>query len=154
MKIEQIAFQRGYSVSKDGTLKNPKGKVIGSVSSGGYMATMIRVHGEKKRLFTHRLQAFQIHGKELFGDGVVTRHLNGDKTDNSLTNIAIGTQSDNMMDVCKSERLRKATHAASFVKKHDRDAIREYYNKSRSYKSTMQHFGVSSKGALHYILNA
>ena len=31
--------------------------------------------------------------------------------------------------------------------------VREYYKKEGSYKKTMEKFGITSKGTLHYMLN-
>lgn len=66
MNIEQIAFKRGYIVSEEGKLYNPKGKEIGTVNSHGYIATMIRVKGKKVNFLSHRLQAFQKYGNKLY----------------------------------------------------------------------------------------
>ena len=56
--------------------------------------------------------AFLKFGEDSMAEGVVTRHLNGDGLDNRWENIAIGTQSDNMYDRDKVERVRHAKVAA------------------------------------------
>ena len=41
----QIAYERGYRVTKDGDLLNPKGKVIGDcLDSRGYKQTSIKIN--------------------------------------------------------------------------------------------------------------
>ena len=42
MTREQIAYEKGYRVSKYGDLLNPKGGKIGCLNSAGYKNTVIR----------------------------------------------------------------------------------------------------------------
>ena len=152
MKIEQIAKERGYRVTDKGILYNPKIKMIGFFKDG-YHGTSIRIEGKSKRLQTHRLQAYQKYGNKLYNQGIVTRHKNSNSKDNSKRNILIGTHSQNMMDQPKEQRLKKALKATSFVRKYDKETVKTFYNKVKSYKKTMQEFNISSKGTLHFILN-
>lgn len=151
--IEVIAFKRGYRVTENGDLINPKGERVGYACSSGYMYTSIRIDGKKKNLAAHRLQAFQKYGVKLFENGIVTRHKNNDKLDNSWDNILIGTNHDNQMDVPIQIRIKRAMHATSFVRKYPREEVKKFYQESKSYKKTMEHFNISSKGTLHFILN-
>jgi hypothetical protein len=48
-----------------------------------------------------------------YEEGTVVRHLNGDPGSNAWDNIAIGTMSDNMFDIPKQIRIRRAEHASS-----------------------------------------
>lgn len=149
-----IAASIGYRVTECGQLLNPKNKPIGVIGNTGYLTTNIRINGRVTRIMAHQIQAFQKFGERMFDSGIVVRHLNGVKTDNSVRNIEIGTQSDNRRDIPAADRMRMAVHATSFVKKHDHDSIREYYKTCGSYKLTMRKFGLSSKGTLHFILNS
>ncbi len=153
MRIEQIALKRGYVVDEDGVFYNPKGVKIGCVNDNGYVQTKIKVNGKDVKLMCHRLQAHQKYGARLYADGIVTRHLNGVKSDNSWSNIAIGSQSENIMDMPENIRIKKAIHATSFVRKYNKEQIRRFHAKDGSYKKTMAKFGISSKGTLHFILN-
>lgn len=152
-KIEKIASKRGYMVSEEGKLYNPKGKEIGTYYNG-YLGTSIRIKGKQKNFTAHRLQAYQKYGDLLYEDNILVRHLNGDSTDNTWNNIAIGTQSDNMMDIPKQIRIKKALHATSFMRKYDKEEVRQFYSSCKSYKETMKQFKITSKGTLHYILNS
>lgn len=152
-KIEFIASKRGYVVSEEGELFNPKGKIIGVIKTSGYRGSMIRVNGKKTWITNHRLQAFQKYGNKLFEEGIMVRHKDGNPLNNYWENILIGTQSDNMMDVPEQIRIKRAKHATSFWKKHDKDKIKKFHNSSNSYRETMKEFGITSKGTLHYILN-
>ena len=154
MEIERILSKRGYVVTEDGTLLNPKGNKIGSKDNRGYIGSEIKVEGKGIPFFAHRLQAFQKYSNLLYEKGIVTRHLNGNKEDNSWDNIAIGTHSDNMMDIPEQIRIKKAKYAASFIKKYDYEEVINFYKSCKSYKKTMQEFNISSKGTLNYILNS
>jgi hypothetical protein len=147
-----IASKRGYFITEEGVLYNPKGNVIGYLSSG-YVKTDIRVEGNRKSFSAHRLQAYQKYGDKLFKDGIVVRHIDGNPSNNSWDNILIGTHSDNMMDIPTNIRIKKSLHATSFVRKYDKEEIKKFHEKQRSYKKTMEIFNISSKGTLNYILN-
>lgn len=151
-KIEHIAHKRGYVVSEDGLMYNPDGKEIGKSAATGYFACSIRINSIKKNLKIHRLQAFQKYGVAIFEEGVQVRHLNGNPLDNSWDNIAIGNQSDNMMDIPKNIRIKKAQYATSFIRKYDKEEVREFHAINKSYKATMEKFNISSKGTLYHIL--
>ena len=152
-RVEKIAKNRGYCVTEDGLFLNPKGDAIGTTNHNNYLATNIRVNKKITKLMSHRLQAFQKYGNNMYEKGIVVRHLNGNSLDNSWTNIAIGTQKQNMLDIPEQVRIKKARHATSFVRKHNKKEIKEYYNKVKSYNKTMAKFNISSKGTLHYVLN-
>ena len=153
-KIEVVAYKRGYRVTESGMCINPKGEFIGSVSLKGYYTTMIRINKKKVNFSIHRLQAFQKYGYKLFMKGVEVRHLNGNSLDNSWENVAIGTHSDNIMDIPKQIRIKKALYATSYVRKYNKQEVRDFYNSCKSYKQTMGRFKMNSKGTLHYILNS
>jgi hypothetical protein len=152
MRIEETLTKRGYLVTEDGLLLNPKGHKIGNIDKQGYVQSSIRIDKKSAVFYAHRLQAFQKYGDKLFIDGVVTRHVNGNSLDNSWNNIAIGSHSENMMDIPEQIRIKKAKHASSFIKKYNDDEVIDFYNTCKSYKKTMDKFGISSKGTLNYIL--
>lgn len=155
MKIEEVAFKRGYRVTTEGKCLNPKGEVKGSTKYRGYLALKLRVEGRSSvTVYIHRLQAFQKYGEALYEQGVVVRHLNSNKEDNSWDNVAVGTQSDNMLDIPEQERIQHAVVASSYRKKYNNEEVKKYYRETKSYKRTMEQFNIGSKGTLHYILNA
>lgn len=150
-KNEILAEEKGYVILKNGIVNGPVKKDIGSVHQG-YRMFKIRVNGSLKNVMIHRYQAYHKFGEKIYEKGMVVRHLNGDSLDNSYSNIGIGTESDNFMDIPKDERVRRARHASSFVTKYKHDDVIEFYNKCRSYKKTMEEFGITSKGTLNFIL--
>lgn len=146
------AVKKGYYV-ENGKCYNKKGEERGHINNSGYPILNIKINGTYKRVSIHRILAYQKFGDEMFKEGIVVRHLNGDRKDLSFDNIAIGTQSENEMDIPKELRIKYAIHAASFKKKYNNDEVIDYHNSSKSYNKTMEKFGISSRGTLHYILN-
>ena len=149
---EITAYNLGYRVNEKGDLIGLKGNPVGSLSNG-YYKIKIRIKNGYINCLTHRLQAYQKYGEDIYKKGIVCRHLNGNALDNSFENIVIGTQSDNMMDRKKDDRIAHAKLATSYWRKHNAKDIKKFYKNSKSYTKTMKHFNISSKGTLHYILN-
>jgi hypothetical protein len=148
-----LAYEKGYVSQVDGSVISPSGKsLIGSKGSNGYIFFAMRHKGRFVACTFHHLAAFAKFGESLFNDGIVVRHLNSIKTDNSHSNIMIGNHSDNMMDMSNEVRMKKAVHATSFIRKYDKAEVRLYY-KNHGWKNTMSNFNISSKGTLSYILN-
>ena len=52
------------------------------------------------------------------------------------------------MDIPKQKRIDNASN-----RKYDYEAVRSYYQETKSYKDTMKLFGITSKGTLNYILH-
>ena len=97
----------------------------------------------------------KINKTDIYKKGIVVRHLNGNKIDNSHNNISIGTQSQNMLDRPVEERKKHAMKATKAMMKYKNvNEIIKYHEKNgKSYKKTMKKFNISSTGTLHYILN-
>ena len=150
-RLEKLAYDRGYRVSDEGIVSSTKNENIGGIINGYHFIT-IRVDGNCRNIRSHRLLAYQKYGDKIYEPGTVVRHLDGDSNNNHINNIAIGTYSENMMDIPKEVRIAKAKHATSFVKKHDHSEILKFYHKVKSYKMTMEKFGISSKGTLYFII--
>lgn len=150
--LERIAKQKGYKVTEDGVFCGVRNNVL-IHKNKGYLCVSMTIDGKKRWLYAHRLQAYQKYGNEIYSKGICVRHLNGNKSDNSFNNIAIGTNRDNVMDRPKVERQRIANIASRKTIKYNKDEVIEYYNScNRSRKKTIEHFGMSKAG-LHYILN-
>jgi hypothetical protein len=156
MKPEQVAFFKGYRIDTNGNILNKAGALCKPYKNKhGYFSLCVRMPNKKPKMFLlHRLQALQKYGVNMYKDGIVVRHKNNDKADNSWENILIGTYKQNSMDIPEQIRIKHAKHAASFLKKYDNEAIKSFYCKTESYKKTMKEFNISSKGTLHYILNS
>lgn len=151
-----IAYNKGYRVDKQGNVyfKGKKRSLI--LDTKGYNTFTIRCNlGDKdifRRVWVHKLQAYQKYGNILFNHNIEVRHKNNDKSDNSFKNILIGSHKENMNDVDKNIRLDRALHAASYNQKYNYQNVYNYYLKTRSYKQTQKKFNISSKGTLNYII--
>ena len=152
MNREQIAYEKGYRVTKDGHLLNPRGKVIGNISSG--YIRMALYEEKKMSVKVHRLQAYQKYGNKLYEDGIVVRHLNGNKLDNSWDNIAIGTYRDNSMDIPKEIRIKRAILAGKASIKYPKEFIlklREEYKEIKNYSKLSRKHNIEVTTIWHLI---
>lgn len=148
--IERFAYNNGYRVLQDGSVISPKGeKLSGRINTHGYLAYGIT---RNRKLYAHRLQAYQKFGDKIYESGIEVRHLNGERTDNSYDNIEIGTHSDNMMDIHRDIRLANAIKASQAIVKWDTDEIVRLHNNGCSYREIMSITGITSKGTLSYII--
>lgn len=148
------AYTKGYRINKKGEIINPKGDVINGYTETykGYSRTKLSLRGldgKQLKVGAHRLQAYQKFGDDVFEKGIQVRHLDGNSLNNSWDNIAIGTQSDNMMDVPEHIRKLRASQAG---KKHDHDKIIEMHKSGFSYSSIMKELGISSAGTISFIV--
>jgi len=151
MKIEEIAYKRGYRITENGIFINPKGNKIGSIDNG-YIKTNLRINKKGIKLKAHRLQAFQKYGQSLYLPGIMVRHYNSNSLDNSWNNILIGTNSENQMDIPKQVRIKRALYATSFIRKYNKEQVIKFHKIDKSYIKTMNRFNITSKGTLNYIL--
>tara|TARA_R110000751_G_scaffold307674_1_gene430554 strand:- start:4412 stop:4891 length:480 start_codon:yes stop_codon:yes gene_type:complete len=151
MNKEQIAYEKGYRVTKDGELIGLFNTKIGCVNGKGYEQTGIRLNKKHINLETHRLQAYEKYGNKLFEDGIVVRHLNGNALDNSWHNIAIGTSKDNYMDIPEKTRkemlLAKIKYHKEFVIK-----LREEYKVVKNYNELARKYNISV-GTIYDLIN-
>lgn len=146
------AHKKGYRVTKCGTkATNPIGKQMSLYLTKRYKSFSFRSSEGVVNIELHRLQGYQKFGDKI--KHLFVRHLNGNEMDNSWDNIGIGTHSDNMMDMPKEVRVAKAKHASSFLKKYNHEEVEEFYKSAKSYKKTMEYFGIKSKSTLYNILN-
>lgn len=151
--LEVIANKRGYKITKDGIFYGPTGKKL-IKNNKGYSYASIQINGGNKSVYAHRLQAYQKYGEDIYNEGMLVRHLDGDKTNNSYDNIAIGTNRDNMMDVPKEIRVKRARTAGYATIKYNHKEVYDFWiNNNNSRKKTMKYFNISSTGTLHYIIN-
>lgn len=160
-KVLLEAYKLGYRISDDGKYLNPKGKILrGHKHGSGYLEGGIVTISSGKRkteqFSLHRLQAYQKFGDTIFAEGIVVRHLDGNPLNNSFSNIEIGTQKDNALDIPKETRKRTGKNAASFLRKlSEKEAkeIRKLRQEGWKYKDLMKKFNIKSKATISYICN-
>jgi len=73
------------------------GKIIEPSYSHGYQNVSLFRNGRQKNMRVHRVVMLAFVGP--LPQGMVTRHLNGIKDDNRLTNLTYGTQRENVLDM-------------------------------------------------------
>lgn len=119
----------------NGVTRRTRGQLIQpSLSTHGYHYVTLRgaAHEPRRKVFVHALVLSAFVGPR--PSGAVTRHLNGNPTDNRLTNLCWGTQSENLRD-----RIRHGTdpQAAKTVcpQGHSYDEHNTYLRLTGSYRS-------------------
>jgi len=145
-------YNKGYRISDDGKIISPKGKELKGHCSKGYLKLALRKGNKIYTISVHRLVAFQKFGQDLFVKGIEVRHLNGNSLDNSKENILLGTHSENMLDISPEVRLEKALNATARCRKYNKELVKEYF-KLHGFKKAMDHFSITSKGTMSYIIN-
>lgn len=157
-RVIRYAYKRGYRVNADGSVAGiRKSKIKLRTDTDGYLRFSVR-HPEIGQfpIRVHALQAYQKFGEKVFCDDIQVRHLNGNRKDNSLDNIEIGTASDNAMDISKSirrSRAKKAGRSKSSMTTSDVEKIRELRETlGYTYQQIMKIYPMA-KSTLSYICN-
>lgn len=112
-EIIEYLYQAGYRGLEDGTISSPykSDPIIGSKGRDGYLK-LVGPRPRRHKLQWHRFIAYCKFGDDIFTRGVVVRHLNGDKLDNSFNNLALGSHKDNALDKPEDQRVFYASMAA------------------------------------------
>jgi len=152
IRSEERAYEMGYRISTDGLTVTWNWQPVKYHLYKGYYRFSFGPKVRRRNINLHRLQAFHKYGRAMYAPGLVCRHLDGNSQNNHYNNIAIGTQSQNMMDRSPEARLQSAKHAAKHLVKHDHAAVYVHY-KEHGFKAAMIHFGINSKGTMSYIIN-
>lgn len=160
IKPEELALIKGYTVTKEGILLNRNGiQVKGRIKDRkrDYYNFDIRIgprkENKKVHCMIHRLQAYQKFGDKIYEKGIVVRHLNGDRYDNSYNNIDIGTNKDNKNDIPKELVSINCGQISRKYSKETIESIRKDYENGMSYSNIMIKYNISSKGTVHYIIH-
>jgi hypothetical protein len=120
----QAALSSGVHSTPSGEIIGVRGNKLSLVKApNGYYRFGFFFEGRKISLCAHKLVALQLYGVKAIGPGVVVRHLNGIPTDNSFSNITIGTYKDNSQDIPPEIRKRSSEIASSRVKRFKKEDI-------------------------------
>lgn len=101
------ALVTGYRVLDCGAVVAPSGqRLVATPNSRGYLRFSVpRAKSDSDRtVFVHHLAALQRFGERALAPGILVRHLNDNKLDHSVINIAIGTSLDNRLDIPREKR--------------------------------------------------
>lgn len=154
-RVEKLMFDKGYTVDKYGRLFDKFGhEVIGSISDQGRRCTGVRLdNGKVRRVPFHRMIAYAKFGDDIYIDGMVVRHLDGNPLNNSWDNIEIGTASDNAMDIPRDRRVARSKNANVKYRDDVLEKIKTLIANGASYNVIMETTGITSKGTISYIVN-
>lgn len=97
-----VGFEGRYEVSNLGRVRSlrPKREKVLRPSpdtNGGYFRVVLYSGSKRRHVLVHRLVLGAWKGAP--AEGQEARHLNNDRTDNRVTNLAWGTRSDNIADM-------------------------------------------------------
>lgn len=152
------AKKRGYRVTPGGEVISPFGRVLSTwPNKKGYLSFSIasRVSGKRANLLVHRLAALQMFGEAMLDTCMEVRHLDGNPTNNRLSNLALGTPSQNSFDRPPEKRRLHSLRAARKLRKlsfEEASRLREDRRKGHTYKELCLKYGIS-KSTVSYIVN-
>lgn len=149
-KIEKLAFIAGYRLSDDGlTLIHPNGRRLKQfIATNGYARCTLFMEEDRKTVGIHRFVAWMKYGESIYQPGIVCRHLDCDKLNNSFENIAIGTQKDNYHDTPQS--IRQKNRKIGGCKYNHEEVLASY--KEIGFVATRRKFNMGSNSVLYEIL--
>lgn len=148
------ASKAGYRVTDEGDVISPQGnkRAINAVNT--YYQFGVYYEKSTTTVNVHQLAAYQKFGAVALSVGMVVRHRNGVPTDNTPSNILIGTQRDNMLDQPKAVRVSRAKHAGAgpaLTMEQARQLRRDHAQGWKS-KRLCEEYGVS-RGTVSRIVN-
>ena len=113
-----VGYEGMYEVSDQGRVRSldrvdsrgwkRKGQVL-KLHPGdkwGHLSACLSSASTVRRYYVHRLQAMAFIGPPPF-EGAVVRHLDDDKTNNTLENLAWGTHAENSADMVRNGNSRR-----------------------------------------------
>jgi len=163
MIIKDCPNYPGYSISADGDVfthrkRFGKGKGKGSgvlidstysrklklyEGQGGYVFVTISTARGQRSIPIHTLLADAFIGACPAGQEV--RHLDGDRKNNELSNLAYGTRQDNAQDTVRYGGLKGSKHPRAILTEHTIILLRTAYKQGRRICEIGHDFGINSK---------
>lgn len=143
MKNLKEPFDR-YAITKEGIvyslIKREAYKMKPYLDKDGYARISLSMRdGTKKKKLISRL-VYEIYGSKEIGD-LVVRHMDGNKDNNHISNLEVGTVLDNNRDKQRhGTQCRGSSHGTSKLKE---DEIPEIRDRSNNIKSLMAKYNIS-----------
>lgn len=108
-KWQPLLGYPGYYICEEGYVANEKGKILPEHKGDrvGHINIRLRKNGKQKEEYLHRLLAKQYIKNP--NDYPIVRHLDDDVYNNSLDNLAWGTQKDNHKDSVRNGTYKPFT---------------------------------------------
>jgi len=146
----------GYHTDGQGHVISSRGNCLRlNADTKGYLYFNVKFLSRSKKVGVHRLVAYQKFGDALFVEDIQVRHLDGNHLNNAWNNIAIGTASENRLDMSQHTRLETARNAGRCNSKlTDTDVlrIREMFATGATLRQIMDKYGIA-KTTASYIKN-
>ena len=151
------AYKKGYYVDDNGNVISPHGRELKLKNEGGYLRfyMLSDIYNTTYPVSVHRFIAYHKFGESLFLKGIQVRHLDNNSLNNLWDNIDIGTQSENMMDIPRKNRIKKAKLAAKKLRKFTNEeikTIRKEHQNGIPYSQLIKKYNVA-KSTISYIIN-
>ena len=143
MKNLKEPFDR-YAITKEGIvyslIKREAYKMKPYLDKDGYARISLSMRdGTKKKKLISRL-VYEVYGNKEIGD-LVVRHMDGNKDNNHISNLEVGTVLDNNRDKQRhGTQCRGSNHGTSKLKE---DEIPEIRDRSNNIKSLMAKYNIS-----------
>jgi hypothetical protein len=148
-----MAFQRGYRINADGDPVNPGGRVLKGYANKDrkppYRSISIKHTKCNQQVRLHVLAAIQKFGILAVSLSPQVRHLDGDHSNNKLSNIDLGTAQQNSMDRPAEQRLAHARKASASIQRKDWPEIENDRAVGMTYNQLAAKYKLS-KGTLSY----
>jgi len=103
--------------------------------------------GKHTKLFIHRFLMYVRYGNKIFNYDTI-RHLDGNKLNNSDSNLKLGSQKENMLDKPKDKRKKWTSHPT-----YNHVAIIKARDGGMTYKEIMEKYNIKSKSTVSRIIN-
>ncbi len=139
-------FEGHYQVSSLGNVFSVKsGKVLSPADNGkGYLKVNLWRNGDCKQRYIHSLVAREFIGH--CPDGCNVNHIDGNKSNNTYTNLEYVTFSDNSLHAldCGLNPSRGETHNMAVLTRDDVDEIRQFLEDGLLQREVAEMYGVSA----------
>lgn len=148
------AKKKGYYVDMDGNVYSSHKKLKLKVSQDRYYFS-IRYYKERTIVPVHKFVAYLKYDDQIFKDGIEVRHLDNNSLNNKWDNIGVGSHSDNMMDMLKNDRIKKAIFASKEKRRFSNDEVEKILLDRKlgmKYKDLCEKYD-TSKSTLSYLFN-
>jgi hypothetical protein len=146
-----VAHQMGYRITDNGTLISFTGRIMKPhIDTRGYPVASIS--GDRHRHFSmHGLAAYMKFGDEYLKDGIVARHIDGNKLNFRPDNILIGTTHDNWMDMTAKQRSDIAARSQQKFTSEQIEEWRTLHLAGMAYRALQKRFGVPRSTLSYYL---
>jgi hypothetical protein len=154
-EILLVAKEKGYHTDADGNIFSIKKKIALRKTKQNRYQFCIRFYGERVTIDVHRFIGYLKYGDKIFNDGIEVRHFDNNSLNNAWENILIGTHSENMCDIPKEIRVKRALNASNYARRFDDNTVKEIINdrnKGLTYLQLCEKYN-TSKSTLSYFFN-